>query len=276
MMDFTFTSQAADKLAEKPSSAGRGGSPPFQHILVAIDGSVQSAWAADAAGRLARALSAKLTLVHVAGVPMILAGEIGYVQFPPTRDTRDDGEQMLRTAAAQVPAGVEVERVVMVDAHNAARVSLRNVAVVSSAVLGSVGEGFGPLGAALNAGRVAAAAEMLGLADEAFTRTTGYLKERQQFNKTIGEFQGLQHRAAQLYCEIEFTRSAVLKALQGVADGAATAAAIAATKATPALRPRATTTAAMGRAKIFSDTRHCERSEAISSGIHSPEIASSR
>jgi nucleotide-binding universal stress UspA family protein len=41
---------------------------------------------------------------------MILAGEIGYVQFPPTSDTRDDGQQMLGRAAAGVPAGVEVER----------------------------------------------------------------------------------------------------------------------------------------------------------------------
>ena len=113
-------------------------------------------------------------------------------------------------------AGVEVERVITVDAHNAARITFNNVTVADSAVLGAVGEAWGALNAALNAGRAAAAAEMLGLADEAFSRTVAYLKERQQFNKIIGEFQALQHRVAHLYCEIEFTRSAVLKALQGV------------------------------------------------------------
>jgi alkylation response protein AidB-like acyl-CoA dehydrogenase len=119
--------------------------------------------------------------------------------------------------------GVSVERVVMVDAHNAARVSFSGVSVPESAVLGKVGEGMMPLNAALSAGRVAAAAEMLGIADEVFTRTVNYLKERQQFGKIIGEFQALQHRAAHLYCEIEFTRSAVLKALQALDEGTPTA-----------------------------------------------------
>jgi alkylation response protein AidB-like acyl-CoA dehydrogenase len=119
--------------------------------------------------------------------------------------------------------GVSVERVVMVDAHNAARVTFSGVSVPESAVLGKVGEGMMPLNAALSAGRVAASAEMLGIADEVFTRTVNYLKERQQFAKIIGEFQALQHRAAHLYCEIEFTRSAVLKALQALDEGTPTA-----------------------------------------------------
>jgi len=40
------------------------------------------------------------------------------------------------------------------------------------------------------------------------------LRERKQFGRLIGEFQALQHRAANLYCELEVSRSAVLKALQ--------------------------------------------------------------
>jgi alkylation response protein AidB-like acyl-CoA dehydrogenase len=55
---------------------------------------------------------------------------------------------------------------------------------------------------------------MVGLSEEVFGRTVGYLKERKQFGKSIGEFQALQHRAAQLYIDIEITRAAVLKALQ--------------------------------------------------------------
>ena len=52
------------------------------------------------------------------------------------------------------------------------------------------------------------------LSEEVFGRTVTYLKERKQFGKLIGEFQALQHRAAQLYIDIEITRAAVLKALQ--------------------------------------------------------------
>jgi alkylation response protein AidB-like acyl-CoA dehydrogenase len=59
---------------------------------------------------------------------------------------------------------------------------------------------------------------MVGLSEEVFGRTVTYLKERKQFGKLIGEFQALQHRAAQLYIDIEITRAAVLKALQAL-DG---------------------------------------------------------
>jgi len=62
------------------------------------------------------------------------------------------------------------------------------------------------------------AAEMAGASEEAFARTTAYLRERKQFGKAIGEFQALQHRAAHLYCELEVTRSAVIKALQTLDD----------------------------------------------------------
>lgn len=119
--------------------------------------------------------------------------------------------------------GVEVERTVMVDAHNAARVTFREVRVGAGAMLGPLHGGTAALTAALDAGRAAAAAELIGVADEAFVRTIGYLKERRQFGRLIGEFQALQHRAAVLYTELEITRAAVLKAAQALDTDIATA-----------------------------------------------------
>jgi alkylation response protein AidB-like acyl-CoA dehydrogenase len=110
--------------------------------------------------------------------------------------------------------GIATERTVIVDSHNAARVTFDNVEVDADHVLGEVDQGYQLLEGVLNIGRGAVASEMVGLADEVFTRTVNYLKERKQFGKPIGEFQALQHRAAQLYIEIEITRAAVLKALQ--------------------------------------------------------------
>jgi hypothetical protein len=128
--------------------------------------------------------------------------------------------------------GVSTERTVMVDSHNAARIEFDNVDVTADHVLGEVDQGYGLLEGVLNIGRGAVASEMVGLSEEVFGRTVTYLKERKQFGKAIGEFQALQHRAAQLYIDIEITRAAVLKALQTLdGDFANAASAVAVAKA---------------------------------------------
>ena len=130
--------------------------------------------------------------------------------------------------------GIAVERTAMVDAHNAARITFDDVEVNADQVLGEVDQGGALLDGVLNIGRGAVAAEMVGLSEEVFGRTVTYLKERKQFGKLIGEFQALQHRAAELYIDIEITRAAVLKALQtldGDFDKAAAAVAVAKARA---------------------------------------------
>ncbi|XUM23338.1 acyl-CoA dehydrogenase family protein [Bradyrhizobium oligotrophicum S58] len=134
--------------------------------------------------------------------------------------------------------GVAIERTIMVDAHNAARIGFDNVEVTADHVLGEVDGGAAVLSGVLDLGRGAVASEMVGLSEEVFGRTVAYLKERKQFGKAIGEFQALQHRAAQLYIEIEITRAAVLKALQAL-DADPTGA----TAATAVAKARAGTTA---------------------------------
>jgi alkylation response protein AidB-like acyl-CoA dehydrogenase len=130
--------------------------------------------------------------------------------------------------------GIAIERTAMVDSHNAARIVFDNAEVDADSVLGEVDQGYSLLEGILNIGRGAVASEMVGLSEEVFGRTVGYIKERKQFGKLIGEFQALQHRAAQLYIDIEITRAAVLKALQaldGNFDGAGSAIAVAKARA---------------------------------------------
>ena len=128
--------------------------------------------------------------------------------------------------------GIAIERTMMVDAHNAARIEFDDVEVDADGVLGEVDQGAALLEAVLDIGRGAVASEMVGLSEEVFGRTVAYLKDRKQFGKAIGEFQALQHRAAQLYIDIEITRAAVLKALQALdADVAKATAAVAVAKA---------------------------------------------
>ena len=116
-------------------------------------------------------------------------------------------------------AGVVVERTVMVDAHNAARVTLTDSQVDADAVIGPVGGGDAILDGVLTLGRGCAAASLVGAGDHAFQITLEYLRTRKQFGRLIGEFQALQHRAAHLFSELEIARAATLAALQAVDAG---------------------------------------------------------
>jgi acyl-CoA dehydrogenase len=114
----------------------------------------------------------------------------------------------------RIHQGVVIERSAIVDSSNAARVTIDDAWVPESAVIGEVGGGAPILDATLDVARAALASELVGIADEAFERTLGYLKERRQFGKIIGEFQALQHRASHLFSEIEITRALVLRSQQ--------------------------------------------------------------
>tara|TARA_B100000886_G_C20078332_1_gene348790 strand:- start:1 stop:543 length:543 start_codon:yes stop_codon:yes gene_type:complete len=101
----------------------------------------------------------------------------------------------------------------MADSRNAANVSFKGVEVPSSAVIGELDNGADVLDEALDIARIGLCAEMLGSTQECFERTIDYLKERKQFGVAIGSFQALKHRAADMFCEIELSKSCVLEAL---------------------------------------------------------------
>lgn len=61
---------------------------------------------------------------------------------------------------------------------------------------------------------------MLGSANQAFAITLEYLKTRVQFDRVIGSFQALQHRAARMFMELELARSSVEAALGSIESGA--------------------------------------------------------
>ena len=119
--------------------------------------------------------------------------------------------------------GLQIQRATMVDSRNAANLVMDQVRVSQDSLLGVEGAGFTALDAALDIARIGVASEMLGSVQEVFQRIVEYLKQREQFGVQIGAFQALQHRAAQMYSEIELCRSAVLGALRCLDDPSATA-----------------------------------------------------
>tara|TARA_R110002073_G_scaffold31278_5_gene96104 strand:+ start:2298 stop:3422 length:1125 start_codon:yes stop_codon:yes gene_type:complete len=103
-----------------------------------------------------------------------------------------------------------------VDSHVPADIDFKDVKLDGDAHLSAAQDGAATLAFILQAGSACVAAEALGIAEESFERTLDYLKERTQFGASIGSFQGIQHRAAELLCEIEMARSLVMKALRSL------------------------------------------------------------
>ena len=112
--------------------------------------------------------------------------------------------------------GVAIERVIMLDSRNSSNVSFTDVMVAADALLGTLDGGYGSLQRVLDIANIGLSAELLGISVEAFERTMDYLKERKQFGAPIGSFQALQHRAAEMYAQLELARSIVIKALQAI------------------------------------------------------------
>ncbi len=131
-----------------------------------------------------------------------------------TSGADDDNDGVTLFAVPKDASGLSQDVVRLVDSSMASHVKLDNVQVDADAVIGEVDGGRELLNRMLNAGRVGAAAESVGVAGGAFDMTTAYLKQRKQFGQLIGEFQALQHRAAHLYSEVEIARAAVIKAQQ--------------------------------------------------------------
>jgi alkylation response protein AidB-like acyl-CoA dehydrogenase len=245
LMPSPFLSTAV--LAVSALSRGGSAAQKSEHLPKISAGQLLAALAVDE-GTKHRPLQTKLQAVRAGNgfkldgsKSFVVDGHVADLLIVAARTAGSAGERNGLTLflVDSKSKGIASERTVMIDSHNAARIDFEKVEVDADHVLGEVDQGFALLEGVLNIGRGAVASEMVGLSEEVFGRTVSYLKERKQFGKAIGEFQALQHRAAQLYIDIEITRAAVLKAQQTLdADFANAAGAVAVAKA------RAGTTAA--------------------------------
>jgi short/branched chain acyl-CoA dehydrogenase len=89
---------------------------------------------------------------------------------------------------------------------------LDNCQVPKENVIGAVGKGYKIAIETLNEGRIAIGSQMIGLARGALDHAVAYARERKQFGKTIGEFQGVQFQLAVMATEVEAARLLVYNA----------------------------------------------------------------
>lgn len=113
-------------------------------------------------------------------------------------------------------AGISIDTEQLMDGSCVSTIVFDNVKV--SAQLGS-GCSQLAVGQALDIAALATAAEQLGGSEALLEQTVAFLSEREQFGVKIGTFQALQHRCAQLFCELELAKSSLLGALYQLDSG---------------------------------------------------------
>jgi butyryl-CoA dehydrogenase/short/branched chain acyl-CoA dehydrogenase len=99
-----------------------------------------------------------------------------------------------------------------IRASSTCELILDNCRVPRENVMGEVGKGYRIAIETLNEGRIAIGAQMIGLARGALEHAIAYAKERKQFGKAIGEFQGVQFELAKMATELEAARLLVYNA----------------------------------------------------------------
>jgi alkylation response protein AidB-like acyl-CoA dehydrogenase len=87
-----------------------------------------------------------------------------------------------------------------------ATLSFDHVRVPADRLIGKAGEGFKQALKVLDGGRIGIAALSVGLAQGAFEASVAYARTRKQFGKSIGEYQGIQWKLADMATEISAAR----------------------------------------------------------------------
>ena len=102
--------------------------------------------------------------------------------------------------------GLETRRISTLGGREVNDVFFTDCFVPAENVVGEVGRGFPQIMAGLDGERLVGAAVGVGLAQRALDDTIAYIKERKQFGTTIGTFQALRHRIADLATDLECAR----------------------------------------------------------------------
>jgi alkylation response protein AidB-like acyl-CoA dehydrogenase len=162
------------------------------------------------------AAGADLLLVSARGVSARVDGDRGVTLFVVARDNPE----------------VSIELRTGPDGRSAGNVTLGGVRVPDSARVGAEGDGLRIVRAAVDKAIAGACAEAVGAMARLLDITVEHLKTRKQFAAPLGSFQALQHRAADMLCELELARSMAMYAalMSSAPDPRARRSAIAAAK----------------------------------------------
>ena len=115
--------------------------------------------------------------------------------------------------------GVSVRQLKAMDmTRRLCDVTLENVTVPASAVVGEVDRGWPRLEQALQRAAAMLAAECVGGSQKVLDLSVAYARERIQFGRPIGSFQAVKHKCADMLVDVELGRSAMYYAAWAASD----------------------------------------------------------
>lgn len=109
--------------------------------------------------------------------------------------------------------GVSINAYPLIDGTHAADVELKSVRLPASALLIEPDRALSVLEEAIDRTVLAQVAEALGAMEAVLEITNAYIKQRVQFGQPIGKFQALQHRMAEMFVEVQETRSILYRGM---------------------------------------------------------------
>lgn len=109
--------------------------------------------------------------------------------------------------------GVSLSEYRLIDGTRAADVEFKAVHLPASALLVEPARALKVLEEAIDRTVLAQVAEALGAMEAVLEITNAYIKQRVQFGQPIGKFQALQHRMAEMFVEVQETRSILYRGM---------------------------------------------------------------
>ena len=144
------------------------------------------------------------------------AGEAGtYIVTARTGDREDGSAEISAFIIESGTPGFEIGRLeekLGLHASNTGELLFQNANIPANQMLGTKGEGWKVFLKTLDGGRISIGAMAVGLSQAALDASTVYARERKQFGKPIGSFQGVAFMIADMATETEAARSMVWRA----------------------------------------------------------------
>jgi alkylation response protein AidB-like acyl-CoA dehydrogenase len=140
-----------------------------------------------------------------------------FARLPSTR--RRDGLMALVIPTDAVGVSVQRLSTLGVRATGTAAVSLTDVRVPASNLVGGPGQGWDVLRAGLDLERLASAAVSIGASRLLLDHVSEWLRNRIQFGKPLAHLQAVRHRVADLATEVDAAELATMAVAHGMATG---------------------------------------------------------